>query len=111
MKRVLGLEGWRTTSWTQKPISGRGAGRESLRRPLLIGLKVLPPSSERNAPAAEMAMVMRLGLEGSSKIVCRHRPPAPGDHFSPLAPRRAEISCHVAPPLVVLNSAASSTPA
>ena len=40
--------------------------------PLLIGVHVLPPSSVRKAPAAEMATKMRLGLVGSRRIVCRH---------------------------------------
>ena len=33
-------------------------------RPRLIGFHVLPPSSVRNAPAAEMAMNMRFGFFG-----------------------------------------------
>src|SRR2546427_180411 len=50
------------------------------RRPLLIGFQVLPPSSVRNAPAAEMAIHIRRGLPGSRMMVCRHMPPAPGCH-------------------------------
>ena len=53
------------------------------RRPLLIGFQVLPPSSVRNAPAAEIAMYIRSGLLGSRMMVCRHIPPAPGCHFGP----------------------------
>ena len=62
--------------------------------PRLIGFHVLPPSSVRKAPAAEMAMYMRLGLVGSSRIVCSPMPPAPGDHFGPVPwPRRPASSC------------------
>ena len=53
------------------------------RSPWLIGVHVSPPSSVRNAPAAEMAMNIRCGFDGSSTIVCRHRPPAPGCQREP----------------------------
>src|SRR5438270_1129114 len=39
--------------------------------PRLIGFHVLPPSSLRKAPAAEMAMYIRFGLAGSSRMVWR----------------------------------------
>ena len=52
-------------------------------RPWLIGCQVLPPSSVRKAPAAEMAMNIRSGSFGSRRMVCRHMPPAPGCHFGP----------------------------
>src|SRR5438034_7878213 len=58
-------------------------------RPRLIGFHVLPASSVRKAPAAEIAMYIRPGVFGSSKIVCRHIPPAPGCHFGPV-PWRSE---------------------
>ena len=51
--------------------------------PRLIGCHVSPPSSVRNAPAAEMAMNIRLGSLGSRMIVCRHMPPAPGCQCGP----------------------------
>jgi hypothetical protein len=38
---------------------GVGSGMCSERSPRLIGRQVLPPSSVRNAPAAEMAMKIR----------------------------------------------------
>ena len=80
--------------------------------PRLIGLHVVPPSSDRNAPAAEMAMNILCLFEGSSRIVWRHRPPAPGAQCGPEPwPRRPGISLHVWPPSVVRNNAASSTPA
>ena len=47
-------------------------------RPRLIGRHDSPPSSVRNAPAAEMAANIRPGLTWSSRMVCRHIPPAPG---------------------------------
>src|SRR6185295_16307095 len=84
----------------------------SERSPLLMGFHVAPPSSVRNAPAAEMAMNMRSGSFGSSRIVWRHMPPAPGCHFGPdPCLRRPGSSLQVAPPSFVWNSAASSTPA
>src|SRR5206468_5619379 len=59
-----------------------------------------------------MATKIRLGLRGSSRIECRHMPPAPGCHFGPVPwPRSPGSSCHVLPPSLVRNSAASSTPA
>src|SRR5487761_2114350 len=77
-----------------------------------MGFQVSPPSSVRKAPAAEMAMKMRRGLEGSMRIVCRHMPPAPGCHLGPVPwPRRADSSRHDLPPSVERNIAASSTPA
>src|SRR2546430_10498984 len=77
-------------------------------RPRLIGFQLLPPSSVRNAPAAEMAMTMRLGLLGSRMMVCRHMPPAPGCHFGPVPwPRSAESSCQDLPPSFERNMAAS----
>ena len=51
--------------------------------PRLIGFQVSPPSSVRNAPAAEIAMKIRSGFLGSRMMVCRHIPPAPGCHFGP----------------------------
>jgi hypothetical protein len=42
-----------------------------------MGFQVLPASSERKAPAAEMAMTMRSGLVESRRMVWRQRPPAP----------------------------------
>src|SRR3989441_7293129 len=47
-------------------------------RPRFIGRHVLPASSVRKTPAAEMAMKIRPGWLGSRRIVCRHNPPAPG---------------------------------
>ena len=70
--------------WTQWPTSAFGSGMYCECRPRLIGFQVLPPSSVRNAPAAEMAMKIRSGLLGSRMIVCRHIPPAPG---CPVRPR------------------------
>src|ERR1700678_3855837 len=81
-------------------------------KPLLIGLQVQPPSSVRNAPAAEIAMKILFGFAGSSRIVCRHIPPAPGCQCGPEpCPRSPESSCHVCPPSAEWNNAASSTPA
>ena len=82
------------------------------RKPLLIGFHVSPPSSVRKQPAAEMATKIRCGSSGWMRIVCKHRPPAPGCQFSPLLwPRSPDSSFHVCPPSIDLNSAASSTPA
>src|SRR3954468_15379958 len=55
---------------------------------------------------------MRLGFEGSSRMLCRHKPPAPGCHFGPVPwPRSPARSFHDVPPSVDWKSAASSTPA
>src|SRR5713101_8175648 len=55
---------------------------------------------------------MRLGFFGSSRIVCRHRPPPPGCHCGPVPwPRSPESSFQFSPPSVEQKSAASSTPA
>src|SRR5262245_55785575 len=80
-------------------------------RPLFTGRQVSPPSSVRNAPAAEMATNMRLGLSGLRIMVWRHIPPAPGCQRSPLTPRSPESSCQVLPPSLVRKRPASSTPA
>src|SRR5438046_5568509 len=59
-----------------------------------------------------MATYIRRGLLGSSRIVWRHIPPAPGCHLGPVPwPRRPASSCHVVPPSLVRNRPASSTPA
>ena len=80
--------------------------------PRLIGFHVAPPSSVRNAPAAEIAITMRCGFVGSRMIVCRHSPPAPGCHAEPVVcVRRPDSSAQFCPPSVDLNSPASSTPA
>src|SRR5438132_14420388 len=55
---------------------------------------------------------MRPGSVGSIKIVWRHKPPAPGAHFDPVACSRSPLSsCQLFAPSVVRNIAASSTPA
>src|ERR1035438_7440439 len=80
--------------------------------PLLIGFQVLPASSVRKAPAAEMAIYIRSRSLVSWMMVCRHMPPAPGIQCGPdPCPRRPANSTQLAPPSVDLNSAASSTPA
>src|SRR5436853_426459 len=80
--------------------------------PRLIGSHVVPPSSVRKAPAAEIATYIRLGFVGSRTIVCKHMPPAPGCHLGPVpCPRSPESSCQFFPPSFERNSAASSTPA
>ena len=69
--------------------------------PRLIGRHVLPASSVRNAPAAEMATKIRAGSLGSRTIVCRHNPPAPGCQADPEPwPRSPGSSCHVCPPSI-----------
>src|SRR5580704_16323938 len=112
MKRTPGREGFIAIWCTQCPTSAVGLGMYFEYSPLLIGFHDLPPSSVRNAPAAEMAMYIRSGLLGSRMMVCRHIPPAPGCHIGPVpCPRRPESSCQFSPPSVDRNSAASSTPA
>jgi hypothetical protein len=66
-----------------------------------MGFQLAPPSSVRNAPAAEMAMNMRSRSVGWWMIVCRHMPPAPGCHFGPDSwVRSAVSSVHLWPPSV-----------
>ena len=84
----------------------------SERRPWFTGRQVWPASSDRNAPAAEIAVNMRPGLDASRMIVCRHMPPAPGCQDGPVWwPRRPGSSCQVWPASVDRNRPASSTPA
>src|SRR6058998_3410663 len=112
MYSTVGRERCSAMRCTQWPTSALWSGMYCERRPRLIGRHVLPPSSVRKAPAAEIAMNMRLGSLGSSRIVCRHIPPAPGCHLGPVPwPRNPASSCHVFPPSLVRNNAASSTPA
>src|SRR5216117_592666 len=112
MKSTFGRDRCSAMRWTQWPTSAVGSGMYCERRPWLIGFQVVPPSSERKAPAAEMATCIRRGLLGSSRIVWRHIPPAPGCHLGPVPwPRRPASSCHVVPPSLVRNRPASSTPA
>src|SRR6185312_742034 len=57
-------------------------------------------------------MYIRCEFFGSNRIVCKHIPPAPGCHFGPVpCPRSPGNSAQLCPPSVVLNIAASSTPA
>src|SRR6266446_601951 len=112
MNSTLGRERCSAMRCTQWPISAFGSGMYCECRPRLIGFQVLPASSERKAPAAEMATYMRRGFFGSSRTVWRHIPPAPGCHLGPVPwPRSPASSCHVLPPSLVWNSPASSTPA
>jgi hypothetical protein len=97
---------------TQWPTSASWSGMPSDRSPRLIARQLLPASSVRNVPAAEIATVMRAASRGSSRIVCRHIPPAPGCHDGPVPwPRRPGSSCQLPPPSTERKSAASSTPA
>src|SRR5579872_887381 len=112
MNRTPGRDGCIAMRWTQWPTSAFGSGMPSDRRPRFTGRQVVPPSSVRNAPAAEMATKIRLGSLGSCTIVCRHIPPAPGCQDGPEpCPRSPGSSCHVRPASTERNKAASSTPA
>jgi hypothetical protein len=112
MNSVFGRERCMAMRWTQWPTSAFGSGMYGDRSPWLIGVQLWPPSSVRNAPAAEIAMKIRSGFEGSMTMVCRHSPPAPGCQREPEPCSRSPFSsCQVWPPSTVLNIAASSTPA
>src|SRR5438093_887818 len=112
MYSTSGREGCMAMQWTQWPTSALGSGSSYLETsPFVTGRQDWPPSSLRNAPAAEIATNMRSLCLGSSTIVCRHMPPAPGCHSSPLAERSPGSSLQLLPPSVVLKIAASSTPA
>ena len=58
------------------------ANRKRLHTLYVSPLKALAVDVARNVetPAAEMATKIRPGSVGSSRIVCRHSPPAPGCH-------------------------------
>src|SRR6266550_5973262 len=112
MNSTLGRERCSAMRWTQWPTSAFGSGMYCECKPWLIGFQLAPPSSERNAPAAEMATYIRFAFFGSSSTVWRHIPPAPGCHLGPVPwPRSPGSSCHVLPPSLERNSPASSTPA
>src|SRR5678815_5051786 len=112
MKSTLGRDGCCATQCTQWPTSAFGSGMCSECSPWLIAFQLSPPLSVRNAPAADIAMNMRLASDGSRMIVCRQRPPAPGFHLGPEpCSCRPGSSCQLLPPSVVRNIAASSTPA
>src|SRR5262249_26697150 len=112
MNSTLGRERCIAIWCTQWPTSALGSGMNCDFSPRLMGFQVFPASSVRNAPAAEMAITIRLGLLGSMMTVCRHIPPAPGCHFGPeLCPRSPASSCQFWPPSLEKNKAASSTPA
>src|SRR6266516_45562 len=85
MNNVLERDGCIAMRWTQWPTSAFGSGMYCECRPRLIGRHVLPPSSVRNAPAAEMAMYIRWGLLGSRRIVFAQP--------RYLLPRLAAVSC------------------
>jgi hypothetical protein len=107
-----GRDGCIARRCTQWPTSAAGSGIPSERRPWFTGRQVWPPSSDLNAPAAEIAVKIRPGEDGSRMIVCRHIPPAPGCHDGPdLWPRRPGSSSQCFPPSADRNSPASSTPA
>src|SRR5204862_1210353 len=84
MKSVFGLDGCIAIRWTQCPTSACGSGMYCECKPWLIGFQLLPPSSVRNAPAAEIAMKMRFGFFGSIRVECRNIPPAEGCHLGPV---------------------------
>jgi hypothetical protein len=97
MNSTSGREGCIARRCTQCPTSASGSGISSDCR--LIGRQVWPASSERNAPAAEIAAYIRPCCSGSSRIVCRHIPPAPGCQEGPDSwPRSSGSSCQLCPP-------------
>ena len=112
MNSVSGREGFIAIRCTQWPTSAFGSGMPSDRSPWLIGRQLLPASSLRNAPAAEIATNIRSRCFGSRMIVWRHMPPAPGAQLGAvLCWRRAGSSCQFWPPSVERKRAASSAPA
>src|SRR5437879_6155129 len=98
MNSTLGRDRCIARWCTQKPTSAFGSGMYWDFSPRFIGRHVLPASSVRNTPAAEMAMKIRSGWLGSSRIVCKPMPPAPGAHLGPCWSRSPGISCQVRPP-------------
>src|SRR5665213_518114 len=112
MNSVSGREGCSAIRCTQCPTSAVGSGICADRSPWLIAFHVSPPSSVRNAPADEIAINIRFSLLGSSTIVCRHIPPAPGCQCGPdPCFRSPDNSSQFFPPSPDRNIAASSIPA
>src|SRR5258705_109399 len=69
MNNTPGREGCSASRWTQWPTSALGSGIYWECSPRLIGRHVSPPSSLRNAPAAEIPLYRRRGSMGSSRIL------------------------------------------
>src|SRR5688572_28756921 len=80
-------------------------------KPLLHGRHDSPPSVVRNMPTALTATHMRFGFFASTRIVCRHNPPLPGNQSFTSGPLVSALnSFHVSPRSREMNSPASSTP-
>src|SRR5512142_2292121 len=94
---------------TQCPTSESLSGISPDTRPRLMGFHVWPLSSLRNAPAEEIAAMIR----GPCRMrVCRHSPPAPGGQVTDDGCVRSPLSSvQVVPPSDDLYRAASSAPA
>ena len=78
-----------------------------------MGFQVLPPSSVRKAPAAEMAMNMRCGSVGIEQDGVQAHAAGAGLPAAGRSRGRAgrAARCQFWPPSVERNMAASSTPA
>src|SRR5260370_20345159 len=112
MKSVFGRDGCIARRWTQWPTSASWSGMVLDRKPRFAGCHDLPPSSVRKTPADEIAPYIRSCLLGSIRMVCRHRPPAPGAQVADVSwVRRPGSSAQVWPASSDLKMAASSTPA
>ena len=101
MNSVSGRDGCMAMRWTQWPTSASGSGmyvRDA--GPWLIGFHVVPPSSVRKAPAAEMAMydALRVGRVEQDRVQAQAagaglpvRPGAVLAQAGQLVPRRAAV--------------------
>src|SRR5437879_1382973 len=90
MKSTFGRDRCMATRCTQWPTSAVGSGMPSDLSPRFIGRHVLPPSSERNTPAAELAarLVGSLAMPISGPALEPIEPPAPEEgaaHAPPVA--------------------------
>src|SRR6266480_7771066 len=92
MNSVFGRDGCNAMRCTQWPTSAVGSGICSECSPRLIGFHVLPLSSVRNVPAAEIAMEIRFGLFGSRRMVCKHMQQEPGCHLGQVSLQRNTAS-------------------
>src|SRR2546423_13472380 len=112
MKSVLESFGSSTILCTQQQVGFSLTPVSTVGKPLLHSRHDSPPSVVRNTPTALMATHIRLASFGSTRMVCRHNPPLPGNHPARLGMREsAETSFQLSPRSRLTNNPASASPA